>query len=167
MPLPHQNQLLFAEVDFSVFVWNFCSKAKSGSRVPLSDLVPKSKSRSWIWLFILLPIWKAKSFFHYLFWTFAPKTKSGTVGVELSFWNINGRAKSTSHFLLWNRCSKWKTPQFHYSTSCPNWNLDSPPPPKKKKNGDPTTGIHLRMSGRCWWVCLWGEGSSSINYCIE
>ena len=53
--------------------WNFRSKTKSGSQVPLSVLVPKSKSRSWSSLLVLelvLPIRKAESFFHYLFWNF-------------------------------------------------------------------------------------------------
>ena len=45
----------------------------SGSQVLVSILVPKSKSRSWnslLVLELLLPIWKAESFFHYSFWNF-------------------------------------------------------------------------------------------------
>ena len=53
--------------------WNFRSKTKSGSQIPLSVLAPKSKSKSWSSLFVLellLPIPKAESFFHYSFWNF-------------------------------------------------------------------------------------------------
>ena len=53
---------------FHYLFWNFCSKTKSGSQLPVSVLASKSNSRSWSSLFILelpLPIRKAKSFFHY------------------------------------------------------------------------------------------------------
>jgi len=76
--------------------WNFRSKTKSGSQVPLSVLAPKSKSRSWSSLFVLellLPIRKAESFFHYSFWNFRSQNE------RRSCWSLtvmNGRAKSTS-----------------------------------------------------------------------
>ena len=54
---------------------------------------------------------KPHRFFTIRFGTFAPKTKGGAVGVELPFWNMNGRAKSISHYPFWNRCSKWITPK--------------------------------------------------------
>ena len=122
------------------------------------------------------PFWfpnrKAEVGVHYSFWnfcfqfekpnrfstirfgTFAPKTKGGAVGVELSFWNMNGRAKSTSHYPFWNRCSKWKTPK--RNSTIPLFNFPSKSKlgsPLTKKNGDP-------KNGRGWWVCLWGEGSA-------
>ena len=69
--------------------------------------------------------------------TFAPKTKGGDVGVELSFWNMNGRAKSTSHYSFWNRCSKWKTPKRNSTIPLLNFpsksKLGSPPGPPQKK----------------------------------
>ena len=80
------------------------------------------------------------------FSTSAPKMKGRTVGVELSFWNRNGTAKLTSHYLFWNRCSKcFITPK--RNSTIPLFNF-----PSKLKLGSPPTmkasEIPLQMSGR-------------------
>ena len=74
---------------------------KSGSQVPLSVLVPKSKSRSWSSLFwnFCFQFENPNHFSTIRFGTFTPETKGGTVRVKLSFWNMDGRAKSISDYI--------------------------------------------------------------------
>ena len=149
--------------------WNFRSKTKSGSQVPLSVLVPKSKSKSWSSLFVLellLPIPKAESFFHYSFWNFRSQNErrscwSWTFVLEHEWKSQVDFSLPVLEPLLQVENPKAK---FHYSISHPNRNLD---PRQKKKNGDPTNEIRLRMNGRGCGCVLGGRECFTIGVVLN
>jgi len=89
------------------------------------------------------------------FGTFAPKRKGGTVGVELSFWNMNEIAKSISHYPFWNRCPNWETQSRNFTIQ-----LD------RGKHGDAISAGPLSVGGVGGCACRGGE-HKRYSYCID
>ena len=126
----HYTNCHSRKVDFSLFALELLlqKKGKSSSTICFGSQIEKQKLE-----------------FTIRFGTFAPKTKGRTVGVELSFWNMNGRAKSTSHHPFWNHCSKLLWAQAPYR--------------RKWKIGHVWSNSHL-----CSWWLLW-EGGRIHQHC--
>jgi len=81
--------LVFKSISYYSF-WNFRSKTKSGSQVPLYPFwFPNRKAEFGVhysFRNFCFQFEKLNCFSTIRFGTFAPKTKGGAVGVELSFW---------------------------------------------------------------------------------